>query len=98
MGAVSVKITEAVLTKRLLEQQPHSREMLEALRRYLAGRGGHGVFAPIKGQRCGACNMSIASARLQRARLGLFLACANCSRFLYVPEVVMAGDKTGQPE
>ncbi len=94
MGTVSEKIEEEILIRLLLERQSHMKEMLEFLRRHFANRGRYGAFAPIKGERCEACNLSIAQARLQQAKNGMFIACANCSRFLYWPEALLAEDET----
>lgn len=94
----SEKIEEEILVRLLLERQPSSKDTLESLRRYFANRNGHGAFAPIKGARCRACNLSIAQARLQQAKNGMFIVCSNCARFLYWPEVIMADDATAQPD
>ena len=90
MSNLSAKseIEEALLIRLLLERQPHAQNQLELLRRHFAGKGAHGAFAPIRGARCGACNLSVAQARLQRAKKGTFIICAHCSRFLYWPEAV----------
>ena len=83
-----VEIEEEVLIKLLLERQPHAEDRLKFLRRHFAGKAGHGAFAPIRGERCGACNLSVALARLQRAKKGTFIVCAHCARFLYWPPTV----------
>jgi predicted nucleic acid-binding Zn-ribbon protein len=98
MNALSEKIEEEILIKLLLERQPHSKDTLESLRRYFANRNGHGAFAPINGARCRACNLSVAQARLQQAKNGMFIVCSNCARFLYWPEVILADDGTAQPD
>ena len=92
MSKLSAKseIEEALLIRLLLERQPHVQDQLEFLCRHFAGKGRHGAFAPIRGERCGACNLSVALARLQRAKKGTFIVCAHCSRFLYWPEAVPA--------
>jgi hypothetical protein len=54
MNKVSEKIEEEVLIRLLIEHQQHSKDRLEFLRRHFADKGGHGVFAPIKGDRCGS--------------------------------------------
>jgi len=41
------------------------------------------VFAPIQDGRCSACNMSVASVQIQKARAGEFINCAHCVIFLY---------------
>jgi len=75
---------EEELIKQLLEQYPSATATLDRLRIRFEGRGTYGAFAPIKNRGCGACNMTIASVRLQLARMGVFINCANCSRFLYI--------------
>lgn len=97
MGDVSVKIEEEGLIELLLDRQPSSKDQLEFLRRYFAGRSGPGVFAPIKGKRCGACNLSIAITRLQQAKGGYFITCAHCARFLYLPGAVLAEKDESEP-
>jgi predicted nucleic acid-binding Zn-ribbon protein len=94
MTKTSEQIEEEALIKWLLDRQPSSKDEFEFLRRRFAERGGHGVFAPIKGVRCGACNLSVARARLQQARNGMFIACANCARFLYWPAAVPPGGQS----
>jgi predicted nucleic acid-binding Zn-ribbon protein len=98
MSTGHVKIEEEILIRLLLESQPHSKDMLEFLRRHFANKRGHGAFAPIEGERCGACNLSIAQARLQRAKNGTFISCAYCSRFLYLPEAVLVENNTTESE
>ena len=92
------KIEEEILIRLLLEHQPHAKNTLEFLRTHFAKRGGIGAFAPIKGERCGGCNLSIARARLQSAKRGMFIACANCARFLYRPEAILAESEIAQSE
>jgi predicted nucleic acid-binding Zn-ribbon protein len=92
-------IEEEILVRLLLEKQPHSKNTLESLRRYFANRNGHGAFAPIKGGQCRACHLSIAQARLQQAKNGMFIVCSNCARFLYWAEVIPAVSQNApQPE
>jgi uncharacterized protein with PIN domain len=98
MNAVSQRIEEEILIKLLLAQQPSSEDTLKSLRRYFANRNGHGAFAPINGARCRACNLSVAQARLQQAKNGMFIVCSNCARFLYWPEIIMADDGAAQPD
>jgi hypothetical protein len=98
MNTVPDKIEEEVLIRLLLERQPHSMGVLDLLRRRFANNGGRGAFAPIKGYRCGACNLSIAHARLQSAKNGAFIACGNCSRFLYWPEAVLVENNPTESE
>jgi predicted nucleic acid-binding Zn-ribbon protein len=97
MNTVSEKNEEEILIRLLLERQPHSKATLESLRRYFASRNGHGAFAPINGVRCRACNLSVAQARLQQAKNGMFIVCSNCARFLYWPEVMLADEGTARP-
>jgi hypothetical protein len=66
------------LCERLLEQQPQSHGLLKRL---LARS--QRVFAPLKDKRCPACNVAIATARIQQAKAGKFINCANCMVFLY---------------
>lgn len=80
----STVIREEELIERLLAQQPSAKATLERLLMRFEGRGGYGAFAPIRNRGCGACKMTIASGRLQRARTGVFITCANCARFLYI--------------
>jgi predicted nucleic acid-binding Zn-ribbon protein len=84
MSVTTEAIQEEVLIERLLQRQPGSKALLERLRTRFEGKSGCGAFARIEGKRCSACNLAIAAARVQRARLGLFITCANCSRFLYL--------------
>jgi predicted nucleic acid-binding Zn-ribbon protein len=80
----STVIQEGELVERLLAQQPSAKATLERLRVRFEGGSGYGAFAPIRNSGCGACKMVIASERLQRARKGVFITCANCARFLYI--------------
>jgi predicted nucleic acid-binding Zn-ribbon protein len=66
------------LCQRLLSQQPQSERLLEQL----MARAGR-PFAPIHDGRCSACNVKIASARIQAAKAGEFINCAHCVVFLY---------------
>ena len=77
-------IREEELVERLLAQQPAAKAMLERLRVRFEGKSAYGAFAPIRNSGCGACKVTIASGRLQRARTGVFITCANCGRFLYI--------------
>ncbi|HEX5082645.1 MAG TPA: hypothetical protein VFY40_11405 [Blastocatellia bacterium] len=77
-------IQEEELVKRLLAQQPSAEATVERLRLRFEGRSGHGAFAPIRNRSCGACKMTVAWERVQRAQSGVFINCANCARFLYV--------------
>ena len=72
-----------VLCDQLLRQQPHSKALLERLLARSRCAGRQCAFAPIQNTRCSACNMTVASARIQRARAGEFINCAHCVIFLY---------------
>jgi predicted nucleic acid-binding Zn-ribbon protein len=72
------------LCERLLRQQPESKALLEKLLARLGTGANRGAFALITDGRCAACHVTVAAARLQRAKGGKFINCANCSRFLYV--------------
>jgi predicted nucleic acid-binding Zn-ribbon protein len=84
MIASSTVIQEEELIERLLAQQPSAKATLERLRIRFEGRSGHGAFSPIRNRSCGACKMTVAWERLQCAKLGAFITCANCARFLYI--------------
>ena len=77
-------IIEEELIEVFSDRHPYLKEKLRALSAHFASKGGLGVFAPIEGDTCGACRVKIASARLQGAKIGLFISCANCARFLYM--------------
>jgi len=79
-----IVIREEELVERLLAQQPAAKAMLERLRVRFEGKSAYRAFAPIRNSGCGACKVTIASGRLQRARTGVFITCANCARFLYI--------------
>ncbi len=66
------------LCEQLLRQQPQSEPLLKRL---LARS--HRAFAPVRDGRCSACNVTVATARIQRAKAGDFINCANCMVFLY---------------
>jgi len=87
MSVSSTAIREEELTERLLAQQPAAKATLERLRVRFEGGSGYGAFAPIRNRGCGACKVTIASQRLQRAQRGVFITCANCARFLYIAAV-----------
>ena len=84
MNVGSIVIREDELIKRLLAQQPSAEATLERLRMRFEGRSAYGAFAPIRNRSCGACKMTVAWERLQRAQTGAFITCANCARFLYI--------------
>lgn len=71
-----------MLCEQLLRAQPQSEALLNRLLRRLHARN-QSPFAPIQEGRCSACNMAVATARLQRAKGGEFINCANCITFLY---------------
>lgn len=82
-NALSDAQQQDALCARLLSQQPHSRPLLERLVSQSRLKSKHGAFAAIQVGRCSACNMRIAIARVQQAKAGKFINCANCMRFLY---------------
>jgi predicted nucleic acid-binding Zn-ribbon protein len=71
------------LCKRLLRAQPKSEELLKRLlaRSHRVGR--HSAFATIQNGRCSACNLTVATGRIQKVKAGEFINCANCLTFLY---------------
>jgi predicted nucleic acid-binding Zn-ribbon protein len=81
-----IVVQEKELIERLLDQQPSAKATLERLRMRFEGRSAYGAFAPIKNRSCGACKVTVAWERLQRARMGAFITCANCARFLYIAD------------
>ena len=83
MSVTSEALQDEALIELLLQQQPQAQALLERLQIRSEGKSGYGAFAPVKDERCGACNLAIAAARLQRAKAGVFMTCANCSRFIY---------------
>jgi len=72
-----------VLCERLLRVQPQSEPLLKRLLAQSCHLGDPRAFAPIQDGRCSACNMRIAIARVQQAKVSTFINCANCMRFLY---------------
>lgn len=72
-----------VLCERLLHTQPQSEPLLKRLLARSRQAGGLGAFARIHDGRCSACNVTVALARIQRAKAGEFINCANCMTFLY---------------
>jgi hypothetical protein len=72
-----------VLYERLLREQPESASLLQRLLSRSRRNGADGVFAVIDNNRCSACNMTVASAQLQKASGGKFISCAHCAVFLY---------------
>ena len=75
-----------VLCERLLREQPESAPLLQRLLSRQRRNGADGVFAVIENNRCSACNMTVASAQLQKARGGTFISCAHCAIFLYLDQ------------
>jgi hypothetical protein len=71
------------LCQRLRAQQPEAKRLLERLLARRPGEAKQAAFAEIKGGRCCGCNMAVATSRIQEAKTGTFITCANCSRFLY---------------
>ncbi|HLF84470.1 MAG TPA: hypothetical protein VI837_09870 [Blastocatellia bacterium] len=84
MSATSEALEEDVLREQLLDQQPESKVLLDRLFARVGRSGDRGAFAPIRTGHCSACGLTVASARLQRAKAGEFINCASCSRFLYI--------------
>lgn len=72
-----------ILCKRLLREQPQSGSLLERLLARSRRIGRQCAFAPILDRRCSACNMTVASAQIQKAKTGEFINCAHCVIFLY---------------
>jgi predicted nucleic acid-binding Zn-ribbon protein len=76
-----------MLCERLLRIHPQSEPLLKRLLARSHRERPTNAFAPIRdGRRCSACNMTVASARLQKAKAGEFINCANCITFLYYEE------------
>ncbi len=71
------------LCERLLRQQPQSKALLERLLARSRRTSNRYVFAAVRGNRCSACNMTVASAQIQKVKGGEFINCAHCSIFLY---------------
>ena len=71
------------LCERLLGAQPHSESLLKRLLARCQRGGGYGAFATIQNGRCSACNMTVATARIQKVKAGEFINCAHCLTFLY---------------
>lgn len=89
MSETEEMISEEELIEIFIERHPHLKERLKVLSEHFANKGGLGVFAPIKGESCGACRVRIASARLQQTLDGSFISCANCARYLYLASKVL---------
>ena len=71
------------LCERLLRAQPQSESLLQRLLARSHRLGRPSAFATIQDGRCSACNMAVAIARIQKAKAGEFINCANCMVFLY---------------
>lgn len=72
-----------VLCERLLHAQPQSEPLLKRLLARSRRVGRHSAFATIQNGRCSACNMTVATARIQKVKAGEFINCAHCLTFLY---------------
>ena len=72
-----------VLCERLLCKQPQSEALLKRLLARSRRVGRHRAFATIQNGRCAACNMTVATARIQKVKAGEFINCAHCLAFLY---------------
>jgi len=71
------------LCERLLRAQPQAGPLLKRLLARTRPVGRDRAFATIQNGRCSACNMTVASARIQKAKAGEFINCAHCMIFLY---------------
>ena len=83
LGASNDAQNFKVLYERLLREQPESVSLLQRLLSRSRRNGADGVFAVIDNDRCSACNMTVASAQLQKVSSGTFISCAHCAVFLY---------------
>ena len=72
-----------VLCERLLRAQPQSEPLLKRLLARSRHAGRHSAFATIQNGRCSACNMTVATARIQKVTASEFINCAHCLTFLY---------------
>lgn len=88
MNTTEDEILQEVLIAIFSSKHPTLTDKLQSLSSHFAGKNGPGPFAPIKGASCGACRVTIASAKFQTASSGAFVTCANCSRFLYLESKV----------
>lgn len=71
------------LRDQLLSQPPQSKATLERLLAHEREERQRGAFARVVNGQCAACQITVATARLQRVKAGEFINCANCARFLY---------------
>lgn len=94
MNASEKTISEEALIEIFSERHPYWKEQRQALSAHFASKGSPGAFAPIKGGSCGVCRVKVASARLQRAKDGSFITCANCARFLYLASKVISEERS----
>jgi predicted nucleic acid-binding Zn-ribbon protein len=78
------------LVEQLLTQQPESRHFLDWLMAKTEGKGKTGPFAPLQGNCCSACNLSLPTAQLQRIISGEMLNCSSCQRYLYIETIQAA--------
>jgi predicted nucleic acid-binding Zn-ribbon protein len=88
IATVSSSRNEAIqdlesLSERLLRQQPETKALLERLLARSRRKTKQSAFTPLQGNRCSACNMTVASAQIQKLKAGEFINCAHCSIFLY---------------
>jgi predicted nucleic acid-binding Zn-ribbon protein len=85
VSSPSVRETDGLesLCKRLLRMQPQSEPLLKRLLARSQRGGAQRAFAALKDGRCSACNMMLATARIQRVNAGEFINCASCMTFLY---------------
>ena len=72
-----------LLCERLLREQPQAGPLLQRLLARSRRMGRLRAFALIQNHRCSACNMTVASAQIQKAKAGEFINCAHCAVFLY---------------
>ena len=91
MSPTSESLEVDVLREQLLDQQPESKALLDRLFARVGREGDRGAFAPIRGGHCSACGLTVASARLQKAKSGEFINCGWCSRFLYISQIGLKG-------
>lgn len=77
------KDTIETLSERLVRLQPQSEPLLRRLVTRSQRNPTYRPFAPIENGRCSACNVTVATARIQRAKAGEFINCASCITFLY---------------
>lgn len=81
-------IDEEIHLELLFKGQPYLKNMIAFLKGHFANKEDQRIFAPINEEHCGACNIAIAKVKLAIVQRGHFIACAHCSRFLYISEIV----------